>query len=119
MFTVLLALHIIIAIIMTGFILLQHGKGADAGASFGAGAAGTVFGAAGSANFMTRATAILATVFFITSLGLAWYAQRQAEDQFRLDVPVVQTDSSAGTQPTSAPALVEAAAPSQSQSASQ
>lgn len=115
MFTVLLALHIIIAIIMIGFILLQHGKGADAGASFGAGAAGTVFGAAGSANFMTRATAILATVFFITSLGLAWYAQRQAEDQFRLDVPVVQT-APATTAPTSAtPPADETDTPSQSQ----
>lgn len=91
MFTVLLAVHIIVAIVMVGFILIQHGKGADAGASFGAGAAGTVFGAAGSANFMTRATAVLATVFFITSLALAWYAQRQAEDQLRLDVDVSAT----------------------------
>lgn len=93
MFTVLLAVHIIVAIVMVGFILIQHGKGADAGASFGAGAAGTVFGAAGSANFMTRATAVLATVFFITSLALAWYAQRQAEDQLRLDVDVSATQT--------------------------
>lgn len=91
MFTVLLALHIIIAILMVGFILLQHGKGADAGASFGAGAAGTVFGAAGSANFMTRATAILATIFFVTSMVLAWHAQQQAAEQRRLDIPVTHT----------------------------
>lgn len=90
MFTVLLVVHIIVAIIMIGFILLQHGKGADAGASFGAGAAGTVFGAAGSANFMTRVTAVLAAVFFVSSLALAWHAQREAKDQFRLDVPVSQ-----------------------------
>lgn len=115
MFTVLLVVHIVVAIVMVGLILLQHGKGADAGASFGAGAAGTVFGAAGSANFMTRATAILATVFFITSLGLAWYAQRQAEDQFRLDVPVVQT-APATTAPTAAtPPADETDTPSQSQ----
>lgn len=101
MFTVLLALHIIIAIVLVGFILIQHGKGADAGASFGAGAAGTVFGASGSANFLTRATAILATLFFITSLGLAWFAQRQAEDQRRL-VPVAQTAPAQA--PASAPA---------------
>ncbi|WFF38522.1 preprotein translocase subunit SecG [Moraxella nasibovis] len=100
MFTVLLALHIIIAIAMVGFILLQHGKGADAGASFGAGAAGTVFGAAGSANFMTRATAILATIFFVTSMGLAWYAQEQAEAQRRLDIPVIQSaPATSATQP--------------------
>ncbi|ANB92190.1 preprotein translocase subunit SecG [Moraxella ovis] len=102
MFTVLLAVHIIVAIVMVGFILLQHGKGADAGASFGAGAAGTVFGAAGSANFMTRITAVLATVFFITSLALAWYAQREAEDQLRLDVPTAQS-APATTVPTQAP----------------
>lgn len=108
MFTVLLAAHIIVAIVMVGFILIQHGKGADAGASFGAGAAGTVFGAAGSANFMTRATAVLATVFFITSLALAWYAQRQAEDQLRLDVDVSATQTApivaAPTQVPNAPA---------------
>lgn len=88
MFTFVLALHIIVAIAMIGLILIQHGKGADAGASFGAGASGTVFGAAGSANFMTRATGVLAAIFFITSLTLAVHARQQSEDQFRLDAPV-------------------------------
>ena len=68
MLTILLAIHIIIAIVMVGFILIQHGKGADAGASFGSGAAGTVFGAAGSANFLTRTTAVLATIFLQQAL---------------------------------------------------
>lgn len=77
MLTILLAIHIIIAIVMVGFILIQHGKGADAGASFGSGAAGTVFGAAGSANFLTRTTAVLATIFFATSLALAHFAQNK------------------------------------------
>lgn len=90
MFTAVLALHIIIAIAMIGLILIQHGKGADAGASFGAGSAGTVFGAAGSANFLTRLTAILAALFFVTSLTLAAHARKEAADQLRLDVPVVQ-----------------------------
>ena len=76
MLTVLLAIHIIVAIVMVGFILIQHGKGADAGASFGSGAAGTVFGAAGSANFLTRTTAVLAAIFFMTSLALAHFAQK-------------------------------------------
>lgn len=98
MLTVLLAIHIIVAIVMVGFILIQHGKGADAGASFGSGAAGTVFGAAGSANFLTRTTAVLAAIFFMTSLALAYFAQKQAEDQLRLDVPV--TTSQAPAQPS-------------------
>ena len=98
MLTVLLAIHIIVAIVMVGFILIQHGKGADAGASFGSGAAGTVFGAAGSANFLTRTTAVLAAIFFMTSLALAHFAQKQAEDQLRLDVPV--TTSQAPAQPS-------------------
>lgn len=93
MLTVLLAIHIIVAIVMVGFILIQHGKGADAGASFGSGAAGTVFGAAGSANFLTRTTAVLAAIFFVTSLALAHFAQKQAEDQMRLDVPVTTTQA--------------------------
>ena len=95
MLTVLLAIHIIVAIVMVGFILIQHGKGADAGASFGSGAAGTVFGAAGSANFLTRTTAVLAAIFFMTSLALAYFAQKQAEDQLRLDVPVATSQAPA------------------------
>lgn len=87
MYTFVLALHIIVAIAMIGLILIQHGKGADAGASFGAGSSGTVFGAAGSANFMTRATAVLTAIFFVTSLTLAVQARQQAEGQFRLDAP--------------------------------
>lgn len=79
MFTVLLAVHIIVAIVMVGFILLQHGKGADAGASFGAGAAGTVFGAAGSANFMTHITAVLATVFLLPVLP--WHGMRSVKQK--------------------------------------
>ena len=98
MLTVLLAIHIIVAIVMVGFILIQHGKGADAGASFGSGAAGAVFGAAGSANFLTRTTAVLAAIFFMTSLALAHFAQKQAEDQLRLDVPV--TTSQAPAEPS-------------------
>ena len=61
------------AIGIVGLVLLQRGKGADAGAGFGAGASGTVFGARGSASFLTRATAVLATLFFITSLALAYF----------------------------------------------
>ncbi|BAW79776.1 preprotein translocase subunit SecG [Candidatus Nitrosoglobus terrae] len=76
MHSVLLVLHITVAIGLAGLVLIQHGKGADAGAAFGSGASATVFGASGSANFLTRASAILATLFFITSLSLAYFSER-------------------------------------------
>lgn len=72
-----LIVHIILAVLMIGLILVQHGKGADAGASFGGGGAATVFGASGSANFLTRLTAILTALFFVTSLTLAVFAKNR------------------------------------------
>jgi preprotein translocase subunit SecG len=71
--SLLLVLQIISALAMIGLILMQHGKGADMGAAFGSGASGSLFGAAGSANFLSRTTAALATVFLICTLGLAWF----------------------------------------------
>ena len=71
--------HVLAALGLIGLVLIQHGKGADAGASFGGGGSQTVFGSAGSANFLTRATAILAVLFFITSMALAWMARQEAE----------------------------------------
>lgn len=76
MLTVLLVIHIFVALALVVLVLLQHGKGADMGAAFGSGASSTVFGARGSANFLSRSTAILATVFFATSIGLAVLAGR-------------------------------------------
>ena len=64
--------HVLISAMIIGLILLQRGKGADAGTAFGAGASGTVFGAKGSANFLSRTTAVLATMFFLSSLGLTY-----------------------------------------------
>src|SRR5947208_7800887 len=69
----LLVVHLIVAAVVCGLVLLQHGKGADRGAAFGSGSSGSLFGAAGSANFLSRTTAILAAVFFASSLGLTWY----------------------------------------------
>ena len=77
--SILLILHVLMALALIGLILIQHGKGADAGASFGGGGSQTVFGSAGSANFLTRATALLAVVFFVTSMALAWMARQEAE----------------------------------------
>jgi preprotein translocase subunit SecG len=66
--------HVLVAFVIIGLVLLQHGKGADMGSGFGGGSSGSLFGATGSANFLSRATAVLATVFFLTSLGLAYLA---------------------------------------------
>lgn len=74
LFSLVLSVHILVALAIIGLVLMQHGKGADMGAAFGSGASGSLFGATGSANFLSRMTAVLATVFFITSLTLAYLA---------------------------------------------
>lgn len=68
--------HVLVAVGLIGLVLLQHGKGADMGAAFGSGASGSLFGASGSANFLSRFTAVLATVFFLTSLGLTVFSAK-------------------------------------------
>ena len=76
---ILLVIHVIIATAIIALVLLQHGKGADMGASFGSGSSGSLFGASGSANFLSRTTAVLATVFFASSLVLTYvYAHKSA-----------------------------------------
>jgi len=77
LFSVVLLVHILSAIGVIGLVLVQHGKGADMGAAFGSGASGSLFGATGSANFLSRTTAVLAAVFFITSLTLAYIASNK------------------------------------------
>lgn len=72
-----LAVQILSALGMIGLILVQHGKGADMGAAFGSGSAGSLFGASGSANFLSRTTAVLAVVFFVATLALAYFGNRQ------------------------------------------
>ncbi|MCM2312703.1 MAG: preprotein translocase subunit SecG [Steroidobacteraceae bacterium] len=75
--TLAVVFHVLLAASIIGLVLIQRGKGADAGAGFGAGASGTVFGARGSGSFLSRATAILATFFFLTSLGLSYLFSQQ------------------------------------------
>ena len=75
--SILLAVHLLLSIGIIGLVLLQRGKGADAGAGFGSGASGTVFGARGSSTFFSKTTAILASCFFVTSLGLAYMASHR------------------------------------------
>ena len=78
--SIVLIVHVLLAITVIGLVLIQHGKGADAGAAFGSGASGTVFGARGSGSFLTRATTGAVTLFFVTSLVLFYFAaQRPGE----------------------------------------
>ncbi len=77
MYQILLVSFLVVAVALIGLILIQHGKGADMGASFGAGASNTVFGASGSGNFLTRSTAILAVLFFSLALGLGYLTAHQ------------------------------------------
>ncbi len=91
--TFLLSVHVLVALGLIGLVLLQHGKGADAGAAFGSGSAGSVFGSRGPATFLTRTTAILAVIFFSTSLGLGYLGGRSVERRSiveRAEAPTVE-----------------------------
>jgi len=99
--TLVWVVHIIIAIAVIAMVLLQHGKGADMGAAFGSGSSGSLFGATGSANFLSRGTAILATLFFLTSLALAYFGLQQQKPASVLE----RTAVPAQTQPA-APAQI-------------
>ena len=86
-------LQIVAALVMIGLVLIQHGKGADMGASFGSGASGSLFGATGSANFLSRSTAVCAAVFFVSTLALAYSANDRSRpaSESVLDRPSVST----------------------------
>jgi len=103
-FPLLLSLHILIGISVIGLVLIQHGKGADMGAAFGGGASGSLFGASGSANFMSRTTGILAAMFFLTSLTLSY----MATNRVKAPVSVMDTVKTESTIPVpSAPSKTE------------
>jgi preprotein translocase subunit SecG len=110
-FSVLLAVHIVVALVIIGLVLMQHGKGADMGAAFGSGASGSLFGATGSAHFLSRATGILATVFFLTSLGLAYLGSNKPKTSGSVMQETVQS------QPVSPPVPVGGVAPASPQGA--
>ena len=110
-------LQILSAVAMIGLVLIQHGKGADMGASFGSGASGSLFGATGSANFLSRSTAICATVFFATTLGMSVIStgrgSAHAAEASRLDqLSAPAAVASAPANASSTAVLVPAAAPS-------
>ncbi|MBK6350136.1 MAG: preprotein translocase subunit SecG [Proteobacteria bacterium] len=102
--TLAVVFHVLLAVAIIGIVLLQRGKGADAGAGFGAGASGTVFGARGSASFLSRTTAVLATLFFLTSLGLTYLFSRQKEATSVVDT-VTQQAPVPVTSPAPLPSL--------------
>ncbi len=77
--------HVLTAIVLIGLVLMQHGKGADMGAAFGSGSAGSIFGSSGSANFLSRSTAVAATIFFVTSLLLTYIYSHPAQQQGVMD----------------------------------
>ena len=85
MHTIVLVLHVCFSLALVGLILIQHGKGADAGAAFGSGASGTVFGSKGSGNFLSRATGILAFLFFVTSIVLVWITTNTSRDDWSIE----------------------------------
>ncbi|WBY01465.1 preprotein translocase subunit SecG [Ramlibacter tataouinensis] len=120
--TALLAVQILSALVMVGLILIQHGKGADMGAAFGSGSSGSLFGASGSANFLSRTTAVLATVFFVCTLALAYLGNyRGAPDSGSVldrapatapaPAPAPAASGAAAQIPGAAPAAGGAAAP--------
>ncbi|MEJ6004254.1 preprotein translocase subunit SecG [Paucibacter sp. AS339] len=106
-----LVLQLLSALAMIGLVLVQHGKGADMGASFGSGASGSLFGATGSANFLSRSTAICATIFFVSTLAMAYLANHRGGASGKdtiLDraAPAAVAASGAAAIPGAAPALV-------------
>ena len=90
MYQALIIFHVVVAAGIITLVLLQQGRGADAGAAFGSGASGTVFGARGSASFLTRCTAVFAALFFASSLGLAILGDTQDSDESFMDEPAVE-----------------------------
>ena len=109
--TLLLSVHVIAALGIIGLVLLQHGKGADMGAAFGGGASGSLFGATGSANFLSRATSIFATVFFVTSLALTWFYSHKGVSKGVMSTQPATSAPAAPATETPVPAPVPAGNP--------
>ncbi len=107
MYQVIIVIHVLLGLGIIGLILIQQGKGADAGATFGGGASGSVFGAQGAASFLSKATATLAGLFFITSLGLAILNSKQGPAYDLMSTPVVDHSSELPKEATSGTKLEE------------
>ena len=101
LFSLILTVHLLVGAVIIGLVLMQHGKGADMGAAFGSGASGSLFGATGSANFLSRTTGILAAVFFVTSLALAYVASSKPKTTGSLMQDTVQLQTVSPPAPAS------------------
>ena len=109
---VIFVVHVIAALSIIVLVLLQHGKGADMGAAFGSGSAGSVFGSSGSANFLSRTTAVLATIFFISSISLTIVSSKKTTDKGIMVQPIEQPAQSLPAQiPTPPPSVPASAVP--------
>ena len=106
LYNVFLIIQILVSAGIIGLVLIQHGKGADAGAAFGGGASGTVFGSRGSGNFLTKLTTVLAIFFFANSLFLAWWVAHPDAANNTSIVPTVISEKPVAPVPASAPADV-------------
>jgi preprotein translocase subunit SecG len=109
--TIILTVQMLSALAMIGLILVQHGKGADMGAAFGSGGSGSLFGASGSANFLSRTTAVLATVFFVCTLALAYFGNLRPASSGS----VLESAASAAPAADSAPTVPAAPVPGTAQ----
>ncbi len=106
LFGITLTVHVLAALGIIGLVLLQHGKGADVGAAFGSGSAGSLFGSAGAANFLSRSTAVVAAVFFATSLGLTYFSapSKSGGVTQQIQTPASKVDAKPAAPAPSAPA---------------
>ena len=111
--TLILVLHILVAVSIVVLVLLQHGKGADMGAAFGSGSAGSLFGSAGAANFLSRTTAVLAAMFFATSLALTYFSSPSKSSGVaqQIEVPAPSTKPGSGSAVETKPAAPASSAP--------
>ena len=116
LFSLVLTVHVLVGLGVIGLVLMQHGKGADMGAAFGSGASGSLFGASGSANFLSRATAALATVFLVSTLALAYFGfsvrSAPASGGSVLDRTPITAPAGAASAPVPTPAGAADAIPS-------
>ncbi len=111
MISILLVIHVLLSLVIIALVMLQRGKGADAGAALGGGSSGSVFGARGASNFLSRSTAILATLFFITSLSLAYLSANQRSATVSSgSVLEGATEQPAKARPSDIPAAIDAPA---------
>ncbi len=104
-----LIVHVVVAVGIVALVLIQHGKGADVGAAFGSGSAGSVFGSAGSANFLSRMTAVLAVAFFLTSMGLTWISTKRGVNKGVMAEPATSQQAPGKSDVPAIPAADKAA----------